>query len=118
MKLSLRDRRWNAGEPADNLWGRLNEGWRELISLVAALNRRSEYREISFTGPIATLAFDVGSASRPLGVSLVRLYRVDTGATSAVTFSWTYADGQVSTTSFSAVAAAEWRATFHVVGAE
>ena len=116
MRLTLRDRRWSDDEKPGALWSRLNEGWRELISLVAALNRSSVTRSVTFTGPIATLTFDASSLVRPEGVSLVSLYRTDSGATSAVTFSWTYADGQVSTTAFSALAATEWRATFLILG--
>ena len=118
MKLSLRDRRWGPEEPPADLWSRLGEGWRELITLVALLNRRSEYRTIPFTGPIATLTFDVAGTTRPTGVSLVSLVRTDSNVTAAVTFSWTYDGGQVSTIAFAGIAAAEWRATFHIVGAE
>jgi hypothetical protein len=118
MTLSLRDRRWNDKEESGALWSRLNEAWRELITLVATLNRRAVYKTVTFTGPIATLTFSVATNSRPVGVSLVSLYRTDTGATTPVTFSWTYADGQVSTIAFAALAATEWRATFHIIGAE
>lgn len=118
MKLSLRDRRWDPTEPAESLWSRLGEGWRELITLVALLSRRSEYRTITFPGPIATLTFDVAGTTRPTGVSLVSLVRTDSNVTTAVTFSWTYANGQVSTIAFAGIAAASWRATFHIVGAE
>jgi hypothetical protein len=118
MKLNLRNRRWSAKEEPDSLWDRLNEAWRDLITLTTQINRATQTREVVFTGPIATLSFSVDTDKRPAGVSLVSLYRTDTGATSAVTFSWTYADGQVSTISFAAVAAAEWRATFQIIGGE
>lgn len=113
--MTLRDRRWKASEEADKLWERLSEGWRDLI-----LELRSRpplvVRDVEFVGPIASLTFAVSAITRPIGVQLVSLYRIDTGASSAVTFSWTYADGAVTTTAFAALPAATWRATFIVIG--
>jgi hypothetical protein len=116
MKLNLRDRRWDGEESPVELWSRLNEAWRDLLTLVKDLNRSTALRTVTFTGPAAVLTFASDTTRRPAGVVLVSLYRTDTGATSAVTFSWTYANGQVSTTSFSALAATEWRATFQILG--
>lgn len=118
--ITLRDRRWSDKDDAATSWGRLSDAWRDLIIALRGIPR-DVFRDIEFTGPIASLAFAVpGVVTRPRGVSLVSLYRTDTGATSAVTFSWTYSDaGEVTTTAFSALAAATWRATFRVtIGGE
>lgn len=114
--MNFRLRRWDPEkDDADELWGRLNEGWRDLYTLVVGLFPFA-LRDITFTGPVATLTFGVDTPSRPRAVILASLYRTDTGATSAVTFSWTYSQGEVSTTAFSGLSATEWRATFLVIG--
>lgn len=115
--MSLRDRRWTETENDGPRWQRLNEAWRELRALLGSLLPLS-LRDVDFTGPAASLSFAVPGLSRPRGVVLVSLYREDTGATSAVSFAWSYANQAVTTTSFSALAAARWRATFLVIGGE
>lgn len=116
MKLSLRDRRWDPekDEPAA-LWSRLNEAWRDLRGLVTTLDRRQSIRTLDITGPIASLTVAVG-ATRPVGIQLVSLYETSTGATSAVTFAWTWGNGGMTTTSFSALPAGTYRVTFIVIG--
>ncbi len=113
--MMIRNRRWDKDDEEDAKWSRLNDGWRDLVIAFASLAGFS-LRDQTFTGPAASLTFSVPNNTRPRGVVLVGLYRTDNGATSAVTFSWTYANGEVTTTSFSALAAAEWRATFLVIG--
>lgn len=98
------------------LWSRMNEAWRDLLTLVAQLDRRQRIVEQVFTGPIASLTFDLGSPARPVGVVLASLYRTDTGAAGAVTWSWSWARGSLTTTSFAGLAAGPWRASFLVIG--
>jgi len=116
---SLRTYRWNASEEPTSLWGRLNDAWRDLVVTFAGMPAQTLY-DVPFAGPIATLTFTVANLSRPRGVLLIGLVRSDTNATSAVTFSWTFDGtangGTISTTAFSGVAAATWRATFLVIG--
>lgn len=115
---SIRERRWDAktDEP-DEYDARLNEGWRDLVAAFASL-LPFQVRSVDFDGPVATLSFSIpGITQRPAAVILGGLYRIDTGATSAITLSWTYANAMVSTTSFSGLAATKWRATFLVIGA-
>lgn len=116
--MTVRDRRWSERTPAADAWAMLTEGWRELRQAIAGI--QPVYRDITFVGPVATLTFAVSGARRPRGVSLVSLYREDTGATdaAAAAFTWTYAAGEVSTTAFSALAATTWRATFLIHGGE
>lgn len=113
--MMIRNRRWDEKDEEEAKWARLNDGWRDLVIAFASVVGLS-LRDQTFTGPASSLTFDIGSNTRPRGVMLVGLYRTDTGGTSAVTFSWTYANGAVTTTSFSALAATEWRATFLVIG--
>lgn len=113
--MNLRDRKWRETEPDADRWVRLTEGWRELRSALSAI-LALDVRTVTFTGPAASLSFTVDNDTRPRGVMLVGLYRTDTGATSAITFSWTYSNGRVTTTSFSGLAATQWHATFIVIG--
>ena len=117
MKLSLRDRRWDPekDEPAA-LWGRLNEAWRDLVSLVQIIDKRLTIRTIDFTGPQATITISIASDTRPIGIVLAGLYETTTNATSAVTFSWTWTADGMTTTSFSALPAGTYRVTFIVIG--
>ncbi len=102
----VRMRRWDPEkDDAATLWSRLNDGWRDIFTSINGL--------LPFS--LREQTFDVGSPSRPRAVILASLYRTDTGATSAVTFSWSYANGEVTTTAFSALASAEWKATFLVI---
>lgn len=113
--MNLTDRRWDERDTPATAWKSLTDGWRQLRLLLAGLPT-FELREIDFDGPAAALSFAVTAVSRPRGVSLVSLYRIDTGATAAVTFAWSFTNGLVTTTSFSGLAATRWRATFHVIG--
>jgi hypothetical protein len=112
----LPDKRWDERDPPAASWKSLTDAWRQLRLILAPIPT-TEYRDIDFTGPATSLSFAVQGVKRPRGVQLVSLYRIDNSATSAVTFSWSYANGMVTTTSFSALAATQWRATFLVIGA-
>lgn len=111
----IRDRRWDDAEKPASLWQSLTEGWKEVRAALGGIPTQT-VRTVDFVGPIASLTFAVSRISRPVGVQLVSLYDVATGETSAVTFSWTYANGSVTTTAFAALAAGTWRATFIVIG--
>lgn len=115
---TIRDRRWNAQtDTPDDAAKRLTEAWRDIVTAFASLLPFS-IRTIDFDGPAASLSFAIpGINTRPSAVILGGLYRIDTGATTAITLSWTYADALVTTTSFSGLAATQWRATFLVIGA-
>jgi hypothetical protein len=115
---SIRERRWDSKtDDPEESDARLNEGWRDLVEAFASL-LPFQLRTVDFTGPAATLSFAIpGITQRPAAVILGGLYRIDTGATSAITLSWTYANAMVTTTSFSGLAATRWRATFLVIGA-
>jgi hypothetical protein len=115
--MTIRDRKWDESESLPARLKKLNEGWRELRSFLGTLLPFS-LRDVEFVGPAASLSFAVPGLSRPRGVVLVSLYREDTAATTPISFSWSYADARVTTTSFSALAAARWRATFLVIGGE
>lgn len=116
MRLTLRDRRFDPEkDDAETLWSRLNEAWRDLRGLVTTLDRRQSIRTLDITGPIASLTLAMG-VTRPIGIQLVSLYETTTNVTSAVTFSWTWGDDGMTTTSFSALPAGTYRVTFIVIG--
>ena len=116
MRIALRDRRWNPDEQPKAMWDRLNDAWRDLRALADLLDKRLTFRTLDFTGPLASVKLTVSSDSRPVGVVLVSLYETTTNATSAVTFAWTWGDGGMTTTSFSALPSGTYRATFLVIG--
>lgn len=115
---TIRERRWDGKvDTPEESADRLNEAWRDIVEAFAALLPFS-LRPVDFDGPTASLSFAIpGIKKMPSAVILGGLYRFDTGATTAVTLSWTYANGMVTTTSFSGLAATKWRATFLVIGA-
>lgn len=114
----LGDRRWFADrDTPQDLWKRVNDAWRDLVSLTAQQSKTFQCVEQEFTGPAATFTFE-WTGKRPRLIVLGSLYRTDSGATTPITFSWTFADNTVSSTSFSGLAAATWRASFLVIGGE
>jgi hypothetical protein len=115
---ALGDRRWfvDRDTPAD-LWKRINDAWRDLVTLTTQQEKTFQYVTQDFTGPAAAFSFE-WRGKRPRAVILGSLYRTDSGATTPVTFAWTFADNTVSSTSFNALAAATWRVSFLVIGGE
>ena len=113
--MNLRDRRWDPDkDDAAALWSRLNEAWRDLREVIRSIPKLSFY-ERSFTGPIASLtAGEMGN--RPKGVILIDLVNTDIGGTAAVTWSWSWSDGTLTTTAFSGVAAGTYRMRLLVIG--
>ena len=98
------------------MWDRLNEAWRDLVSLVQLIDKRLTIKPFEFTGPLASVTISLPINTRPVGVVLVGLYETETNATSAVTFAWTWGANGMTTTSFSALPAGKYRATFLVIG--
>jgi hypothetical protein len=111
--MSLRDRRWLHTEEPTKLWGRLNEAWRELRGRLDN-EPRTTLVDKTFTGPLASYSFKL--ASEPAGILLARLTNTTTNATSAVTWSWTWKDGVVTTNAFAALPTGAYRAAFMIIG--
>lgn len=111
----LRPRVWSAKDTPEEMRSRLNEAWRELVIAIGSLLPFS-LRDVEFAGPAAALTFTVDTIKRPRGVLLVSLYETSTGATTAVSFAWTYSSSGVTTTSFAGLSTGTYKATFLVIG--
>jgi hypothetical protein len=103
---------WRAVDSDATRWETLTEGWRELRAVLRLVPSLS-LRDVDFE-PTSALSLEMTSA--PLGIVLVKLVRIDTGASAGVSMSWTSANGRVVIGGLGALAAGRWRATFLIVG--